>query len=277
MDEIVGVTFTKNGRITYYYTNGFKLKKGINVLVEFNQGLRFAKVATTIHQIDETKLDKPLLKIKKIATKRDYYNHTNNLKDAKIALKKCNYLAKKYQLKMHIMDAYYTLDRDQLVFQFYAENRIDFRELARELASIYKTRIELRQIGVRDKAKEVGGIGMCGQKLCCSRFLKDFDSVSIAMAKNQNLALSPNKINGICGRLLCCLKYEDESYKENLKRLPKIGSIVEVKETGEEGKVVSTNILELKVKVKFGEDKEEERFEIYDLDNIKWNNKSKKE
>ena len=183
MTEIVGVTFVKDGNITYYNTNGFKLKKGINVLVEFNKGIRLAKVATTIHQIDETKLDKPLLKIKKIA---------------------------------------YTLDRDQLVFQFYAENRIDFRELARELASIYKTRIELRQIGVRDKAKEVGGIGMCGQKLCCSRFLKDFDSVSIAMAKNQNLALSPNKINGICGRLLCCLKYEDDCYTKMKKNLPKI-------------------------------------------------------
>ena len=244
MTEIVGVTFVKDGNITYYNTNGFKLKKGINVLVEFNKGIRLAKVATTIHQIDETKLDKPLLKIKKIATKRDYYNHTNNLKDAKIALKKCNYLAKKYQLKMHIMDAYYTLDRDQLVFQFCAENRIDFRELARELASIYKTRIELRQIGVRDKAKEVGGIGMCGQKLCCSRFLKDFDSVSIAMAKNQNLALSPNKINGICGRLLCCLKYEDDCYTKMKKNLPKIDEEVEV--DNKIGKVVRVDVLKQK-------------------------------
>ena len=256
MDEIVGVTFTKNGRITYYYTNGFKLKKGINVLVEFNQGLRFAKVATEPHKINSKKLDKPLLKIRQIASKKDYFNNIENLKEAKIALKKCRSLVKKYKLNMNVMDAYYTLSKDQLIFRFYAETRVDFRELARELASIYKTRIELRQIGVRDKAKEVGGIGMCGQKLCCARFLKEFDSVSISMAKNQNLALSPNKINGICGRLLCCLKYEDECYCEMKKNLPKIDEEVEI--GSQIGKVTKVDILKQNYTVTFSDGSEQE-------------------
>lgn len=241
MNEIVGVTFVKNGRVTYYYCNGLNLKKGLNVLVESDRGKRFAKIVTDVHKIDSSKLDKPLLKVIKIATKNDYYTHINNLKDAKAALKKCNTLIKKYKLDMNILDAFYTFERDQLIFRFYAENRVDFRELAKELAYLYKTRIELRQIGVRDKSKEVGGIGMCGQKLCCSRFLKEFDSVSIAMAKNQNLALSPNKINGICGRLLCCLKYEDECYCQIKKGLPKVGQ--EVLVDGKTGKVKQINVL----------------------------------
>ncbi len=256
MEEIVGVTFLKDGRITYYYTNGFELKKGMNVLVEFNKGLRLARVFTEPHKIDSTKLDKPLLKIRKIASKKDYFNHMENLKEAKIALKKCRNLVKKYRLNMNVMDAYYTLSKDQLVFRFYAETRVDFRELAKELASIYKTRIELRQIGVRDKAKEVGGIGMCGQKLCCARFLKEFDSVSISMAKNQNLALSPNKINGICGRLLCCLKYEDECYSKMKKNLPKIDDEITV--DSQVGKVTKVDVLKQKYTVTFPNGTEQE-------------------
>ena len=148
---------------------------------------------------------------------------------------------------MNIIDATFNLNKDQLLFHFYSDERIDFRNLAKELASIYKTRIELRQIGVRDKAKKVGGYGSCGQKLCCSRFLNDFDSISITMAKNQNLSLNPNKINGICGRLLCCLKYENETYQKCKKKLPKIGEIVEI--NNEKGQVISVNLIKETYKV----------------------------
>ena len=160
---------------------------------------------------------------------------------------KCKELVKEYKLDINILDSYYTHDREQLIFRFVSDTRVDFRNLARDLANIYHTRIELRQIGVRDKAKEVGGIGSCGQPLCCARFLNNFDSVSISMAKNQNLALNPNKINGLCGRLLCCLKYENECYKECRKKLPKIGQTVDIE--GEEGKVVSLDILNEKYEV----------------------------
>ena len=148
---------------------------------------------------------------------------------------------------MHIIDASYTFDRDKLIFRFFADNRIDFRELAKELASIYKVRIELRQIGIRDKAKEIGGYGPCGQKLCCARFLKDLNAVSINMAKNQNIALNPTKINGVCGRLMCCLKYEDENYEENRQHMKKIGDKI-MTEHGE-GTIISLEVLNQKYKV----------------------------
>ncbi len=217
MKKIVGVTFEKNGRMTYFIVNEKyekQIKKGYNVLVKTDIGLQFGKIVTEIHNIDETKLNKELTEIVKLATKKDYLKHVENLKESKYALKKCNELIKKYKLDMKLIDAFYTFNREQLIFRFYAEKRVDFRDLAKDLASIYHTRIELRQMGVRDKAGQVGGYGVCGQKLCCARFLKEFDSVSISMAKRQNLALTPNKVNGICGRLLCCLRYENDCYKE---------------------------------------------------------------
>lgn len=214
MKNIVGVDCTGNGKIIYFSTEGLHIKKNVTVVVEDENHLQFGKVVTDEHPIDEKKLQQKLGKVVRIATKRDYLRFKENEKDAQEALRKCKKLVKKHQLNLNLLDARYTFDRDQLIFRFFSETRVDFRDLARELASIYRVRIELRQIGVRDKAKEVGGIGSCGQQLCCSRFLKDFDSVSISMAKNQNLALSPNKINGCCGRLLCCLKYEDDVYKE---------------------------------------------------------------
>lgn len=247
MKEIVGVTFEKDGRIYYVLTNNFQTKIGYNVIVNTDKGLQFAKVATEPHKIDVNKLDKELNEIFRIASKQDYYNNNNNIREAKEAFKRCQSLVKKYKLDMRILDAAYTFDKDQLIFKFYSDNRIDFRELAKELANIYHTRIELRQIGVRDKAKEVGGVGLCGQKLCCARFLNNFDSVSIAMAKNQNLSLSPSKINGVCGRLLCCLKYEDDCYKKCKKELPSLGQTIKLNEG--EGKVISIDILKNTYKV----------------------------
>lgn len=247
MKEIVGVQIDIEEKMMYYITNGIHLKKNITVIVETEKGIEFGKVVTEPHLIDTSKLKEPLKKIIRIASKKDYFNYRNNRRAALEAFSKCKELVQRLGLSMNVIDAVFTFDRDQLLFHFTADNRVDFRDLARELASIYKTRIELRQIGVRDKAKKVCGYGVCGQKLCCSRFLNEFDTVSISMAKNQNLSLNPSKINGVCGRLLCCLKYEDDVYKNNRKSLPEVGKVVEEK-VGK-GKVVAVDILQQKYTV----------------------------
>lgn len=241
MKNIVGITFNNDQKIEYYFTDKIELKKSITVIVENNNVFRLGYVSTDIHPVNEQNLKKELGKVIRIATKKDYQKYQSNLKLANQALKRCRQLVHKYNLDMNVIDAFYTLEQDQLVFSFYSENRVDFRDLARELASIYKTRIELHQIGVRDKAKKVCGLGICGQKLCCSRFLHEFDSISISMAKNQNLSLNPTKINGVCGRLLCCLKYEDDCYKNLKKTLPEVGQTINTEHGS--GKVVSVDIL----------------------------------
>ena len=224
MKEVIGVTFDGKSKIYYFSPNQRKIKKNINVIVETERGLQFGQVVLENFEVSEDKLTSPLKNIVRIASRDDYRKHRRNMKDAIYALKKCRYLVDELEMKMKVLDASFTFDRSQLAFRFLADTRIDFRELAKRLASIYHTRIELRQVGVRDKAKEIGGIGSCGHELCCTRFLKGFDSVTINMAKDQGIALNPTKINGLCGRLLCCLKYEDECYKECKKLLPTIGS-----------------------------------------------------
>ena len=244
--KIIGVTFENDERIAYYrYYEPIKI--GYNVVVENDSGKYFATVATEIHEIDEDKLEMTLGRILRVSTKDDYKKYNDNKKKEISVIKKSNELIKKYKLDMKVLDAKFTLNKDQLLIRFYSEGRVDFRNLAKDLAAIYKTRIELRQIGVRDKAKIVGGVGVCGQKLCCSRFLKNFDSVSIAMAKNQDLALNPNKINGVCGRLMCCLKYENHCYTCFKKILPTVGKKVNV--NGINGKVISVDVLRKKYKV----------------------------
>ena len=233
MIEVVGVSLKKGGKIYYFSPNGLILKKGTSVIVKTERGLQLGMIETENTEIEEQKLKSSLSEVVRISSKK--------------ALKKCKDLVEKYELNMMILDASYTFDRSQLLFTFLADNRVDFRKLAKDLAAIYKTRIELRQVGVRDKAKEIGGYGTCGRELCCSKFLCDFDSVSISMAKNQNIALNPSKINGCCGRLLCCLKYEDECYKELNKKLPKLGKKVNT-EYGE-GKIISIDVLKQKYKV----------------------------
>ena len=247
MKQVVGVISSNKDKITYYYIQNNRIKKGFNVIVRTDKGLEFAKAVTDVHPIDDTKLKVNLNSIERVATKEDFYNNKENIRKANDALKKCEKLIKKYNLDMKILDANYTFNRDQLIIRFYSDVRIDFRDLAKELASIYKTRIELRQVGVRDKAKEIGGYGSCGQPLCCSRYLKEFDPVSISMAKDQNLSLNPSKINGLCGRLLCCLKYEESCYKNCQKKLPNVGKEVNI--DGEIGKVISIDILNQKYKV----------------------------
>jgi Uncharacterized homolog of PSP1 len=244
MNEIVGVEFQENGDVYYFAINKIKPKKNITVIVETERGLQFGKVVTDILNKDDLKFDKELKNVLRISSKQDYRNHLRNLEEAKEALEKSKEISERLKLKMQMVDACYTFDRTQLMFRFVADARVDFRDLAKELASIYKTRIELRQIGIRDKAKEVGGVGICGRQMCCSRFLKFFDSVSIAMAKNQNISLNPNKINGVCGRLLCCLKYEDDEYTDCKSCLPNMGETVET-EKGK-GRVISVDVLNRK-------------------------------
>lgn len=242
MTKVVGVSFDGQKRIYFFDPNKLlNLNIDTPVIVDTDRGMQYGILKKEIMEISNSKVKAPLKKIVRIANKDDSKTYQKNQKDAFFALKKCRSLVEKYNLNMKIISASYTLNREQLLFHFLADNRIDFRNLAKELASIYKTRIELRQVGVRDKAKNVGGMGLCGCSLCCSRFLNEFDSVSINMAKNQNLSLNPSKINGACGRLLCCLKYEDEDYELARKNLPKIGKIVQTKHGS--GKVVSIDII----------------------------------
>ena len=241
MIEVIGVSFKDKGRIYYFLPNDLKLKKNITVIVETEKGKQFGKIVTDLIKVDQKNYKSPLRKVIKIASKKDFEQHLKNIEDAKTALKKCKDIVKKDNIDMNIIEASYTFDRDQLIFNFIADNRVDFRDLAKKLATLYKTRIELRQVGVRDKAKEISGYGSCGREFCCSKFLSEFDSVSINMAKNQGLALNPTKINGSCGRLLCCLKYENDTYTELSKDLPKVGKTITVEEGT--GKVLSVDTL----------------------------------
>ena len=241
MKEVIGVSLTEGKRIYYFDPANIKPNFGDDVIVETERGLQYGKIATLIVEKNEKSLNMPLKRIIRIATKDDRKKHELNLNEEKKAMKECEKLIKKYNLNMKVIDANFTFDKEQLMYHFLSDSRIDFRNLAKELAGIFKTRIELRQIGVRDKAKEIGGIGPCGRTLCCTDYLVNFDSVSINMAKNQNLSLNPNKINGSCGRLLCCLTYENDVYEEYRKSLPNLGDKVKYNEKN--GKVVELNIL----------------------------------
>ena len=215
-------------------------EKGKNVILKTDIGLEFGKIIDiSNHKFYKKRLDN--CTFIRIANTNDINKNNKNKIESQKAMIKCRELVKKYNLNMKLFSSYYTFDRDKLIFKFISDDRVDFRDLAKELANIYHTRIELKQVGVRDKAKEVGGCGQCGRELCCKGFLKEFNSVSINMAKDQNIALNPSKINGICGRLLCCLKYEEDCYKECLKNMPKIGKKVNVNNTN--GKVISIDPL----------------------------------
>ena len=241
--KLVKVTLNNNKSI-YVKVDEKKIDvfgKNICVVVSDDKSSHFAKTTGITLELDSKKIGNDIKSIERIATKTDIEKNKKNLLDEKKAIENAKKISKELDLNMKILTSYFTFDRSQLVFSFTADDRVDFRELAKKLAAIYKTRIELRQIGVRDKAKEIGGIGPCGRFLCCNSFLNDFESVSINMAKNQFISLKPDKINGICGRLLCCLKYEDDQYLEIKKDFPKLNSTV--KYNNVEGKVVAINIL----------------------------------
>ncbi len=262
MTNVYGVSFNKNSKV-YYFKTELKCRIDVTVIVETEKGEQFGKIVSEITDKNKANKFSDLKKIIRISTKDDYKEHLRNIKDAEKALKKCREIAAELNLDMNFISANYSFSRSQLVFNFYADERVDFRELAKKLAMLYKTRIELRQVGARDKAREVSGEGVCGQKLCCSRFLNQMESVSISMAKNQNLALNPSKINGACNRLLCCLAYEDDNYTEIRKELPNIGS--SIKCGNKNGTVRSLNIL----KNSYIVDVNGERIEVSNNENSK--------
>ena len=248
--NIVEVYFEFNNSFSFFRNNGLNLRKNLTVLVNTDKGIQFGKVVDVLEETD--KFDEvDLFDVVRISSKKDYFHYLENQKLSKEALLKCRELVKQSDLKMSILDANYNFERTQLLFRFIADERIDFRQLAKDLGAMFKTRIELRQIGIRDKAKEVGGFGPCGRLLCCSSFLKNFDSVTINMAKNQNVSLNPTKINGVCGRLLCCLKYENDIYFEMKKELPKVGDKVELEQGS--GKVISVNLFKNSYIVEFSD------------------------
>lgn len=238
--DAVQILLESSNKIYLFSNNNLHLSISDFVVVESEKGKQFGKVMSNVFKIEESKLVKPLKNVIRIASLSDIETRDKNKVDAASALKKAKEVVTKMNLNMNLLSASFTLDRTQLIFNFISDDRVDFRELAKNLASIYKTRIELRQIGVRDKAKEIGGIGPCGRFLCCNLFLNDFETVSINMAKNQYISLKPDKINGVCGRLLCCLNYEDDQYAEFKKEFPSIGTIVKCKNFS--GKVISHNL-----------------------------------
>lgn len=247
MYYIVGCVFENGGKIYNFDSNSIKFNLNDKVIVETERGIQFAFVSVLPRLIPEEKLIFPLKKVIRKANQMDIEKFNKNSLDAFESVNIARNIAGDLDLKMRIIDASYNFDRSQLLFRFLSDDRVDFRELAKKLAQLYKTRIELRQIGVRDKAKEIGGIGPCGRLLCCSVFLSDFNSVSINMAKNQFISLNPTKINGVCGRLLCCLKYEDSMYTELRKNIPNVGVNVDLK--GFKGRIINIDIFKQLVTV----------------------------
>ena len=248
MTKVVGVRFKEQGKTYYFNPNGLDIKLDDKVIVETVRGLEFGTVSLADKEVDEENFQNPLKNVIRVATKEDEAKNEENKRKEKDALVSCIKKAEEHNLGMKFIDAEYTFDNSKIIFYFSAEGRIDFRELVKDLAAIFKTRIELRQIGVRDEAKMLGGLGHCGREFCCHKFLADFQPVSIKMAKDQGLSLNPTKISGACGRLMCCLSYEQCGYEEKIKRVPKIGSLVSTSEG--QGTVVSSNILKEEVKVK---------------------------
>ena len=247
MIDVVGISFVNSNKIYYFNINGLDLDKKDAVIVETERGEQYGIVKTSVINIDQTLLQNEVKNVLRKTTKEDEKQNDINIKDSIKALEDCERIKDELGLDMKILSASFTFDRKQLLFNFLADDRVDFRELAKRLAAIYRTRIELRQIGVRDKAKEIGGYGQCGRKLCCHGFLDNLNGVSINMAKNQNLALNPEKINGVCGRLMCCLAYENESYFEYKKDLPKVGDHIKTKEGS--GKVIYVDLFARKYKI----------------------------
>ena len=266
MLKVVGVKFRKAGKIYYFNPNDLELNLGDAVVVENSRGLELGYIGETLKEIDESELSEELMPVVRIATKKDLENFEKNKEKESQALLKAKELVNKYNLDMKFVDAEYTLDSSKVIINFTCEDRVDFRELVKELASILKTRIELRQIGIRDQAKIIGAIGNCGKECCCKMYLSDFDKVSIKMAKTQNLSLNPTKISGVCGRLMCCLAYENEFYAEIMSKMPKLNSKVKTKDGI--GQVVYNDVLKERVMVKFVTE-DSTKIESYAIDEIK--------
>lgn len=269
MMNIVGVRFKKQGKIYFFNPGEYNIKKHDNVIVETVNGEEYGEVLTDVKEMPEDKIPGELKKVIRIANKEDKANYEKYKAKEAEAFEKCQELVKKYNLDMKLTDVEFKFDGSKLLFFFTADERIDFRDLVKDLAAIYKTRIEMRQIGVRDEIRRLGGNGICGRELCCCSFLNNFETVSMKMAKEQNLSLNPTKISGNCGRLMCCLKYEQEAYEEKLSRLPKIGAIVKTPDG--EGIVEGIETLKeiVRVKIKDGEDYLYKKYNGQDIKVIK--------
>ena len=252
MKKIVGIRFKKLGKIYFFNPNDIEFEKGQCAIVETARGVELGEVAVANRMVDDSKIVAPLKDVVRVATEEDKRQFSENEKKAEEAYKVCEQKIKEHNLDMKLVDVEYTFDNTKLLFYFTADGRIDFRDLVKDLAAIYKTRIELRQIGVRDEVKMLGGYGMCGRELCCCNHLSDLNPVSIKMAKEQGLSLNPSKISGVCGRLMCCLKHEQEVYEEKLSKLPTAGSLVNTPEG--KGTVEDVEVLREIVKVKIEKD-----------------------
>lgn len=254
MAKIIGVRFKSAGKTYYFDPGDVKIEKGDFAIVETVRGVEFGEVVIPVSDVDESEIVAPLKKVMRKATDEDKKQMENNKKKEKEAFSICLEKIQKHGLDMKLIDVEYTFDGNKILFYFTSNGRVDFRELVKDLASVFRTRIELRQIGVRDEAKMIGGLGICGRSLCCASCLGDFQPVSIKMAKEQNLSLNPTKISGTCGRLMCCLKYEQSTYEELIKITPKVGALVKTPEG--KGIVWSNSLLTGKLKVKLDKDDE---------------------
>lgn len=275
MITIIGVRFRNVGKVYYFSPRDLDVCVGDHVIVETARGVEYGFVVLGPKEVDDSKVVQPLKEVIRIATPKDDAREENNREKEKEAFEICQKKIRAHNLEMKLIDAEYTFDNNKMLFYFTADGRIDFRELVKDLASVFKTRIELRQIGVRDETKIVGGIGICGRPLCCASYLSEFIPVSIKMAKEQNLSLNPTKISGVCGRLMCCLKNEQETYEYLNRKLPGIGDIVTMPD-GMKGEVSSVNVLRQLVKVLVDVNDEKELRE-YPVEELKFKPKHKKE
>lgn len=274
MIKVIGVRFRTAGKIYYFDPGTLEIKKGDHVIVETARGIEYGTVVGEPREVEDEKVVQPLKSVLRVATTKDDEQEAANKQKEKDAFQICLEKIKKHELPMKLIDAEYTFDNNKVLFYFTADGRIDFRELVKDLASVFKTRIELRQIGVRDETKIVGGIGICGRALCCHTHLSEFVPVSIKMAKEQNLSLNPTKISGVCGRLMCCLNHEEETYEELNRKLPNVGDFVTTAD-GLKGEVHSVNVLRQLVKVIVDVDDEKE-IQEYKVDELRFKRKHHK-
>ncbi len=274
MIKVIGVRFRTAGKIYYFDPGKLAIKRNDHVIVETARGIEYGTVVCDPKEVEDDKVIQPLKAVLRVATPKDDEQEASNKQKEKEAYKICLEKIRKHDLQMKLIDAEYTFDNNKVLFYFTADGRIDFRELVKDLAAVFKTRIELRQIGVRDETKILGGIGICGRPLCCNTHLSEFAPVSIKMAKEQNLSLNPTKISGVCGRLMCCLKNEEETYEELNRRLPNVGDFVTT-EDGLKGEVHSVNVLRQLVKV-IVDVNDEKEIQEYKVDQLRFKRKHNK-
>jgi len=276
MIKVIGVRFRKAGKVYFFDPAGMEIKTGDHVIVETARGIEFGHVVLGNREVEDKKVVQPLKPVIRMATRADEEVERKNKEKEKEAFKICLEKIKKHDLQMKLIDAEYTFDNNKVLFYFTADGRIDFRELVKDLAAVFKTRIELRQIGVRDETKIMGGVGICGRALCCHSYLSEFIPVSIKMAKEQNLSLNPTKISGVCGRLMCCLKNEEETYEELNGKLPNIGDYVTT-DDGLKGEVHSVSVLRQLVKVVVTVDRDEKEIREYKVEQLKFRPKRRRD